>query len=183
MVPFFLIVFIQVERSFFKDFFEATLSFVMSLKIDKTKLLKEGGKSHEARSPTIDEIYQPEKIGKESGFVFSWQDFVDRNFYIGGSWSIDYYFSVRGAENFHIYIWIAKDLAWAQDLYWPAMIFGSMALAWCLLLAFYAFKFGGIEEIYMLLATILWLSGNFVWMAGIHFPFDRCGFRLMFLCR
>jgi hypothetical protein len=152
----------------------------MSLKIDKTKLLKEGGKSHEreARSPTFDEIYQPEKVGKESGFVFTWQDFVDRNFYIGGSWSIDYYFSVRGAENFHIYIWIAKDLAWAQDLYWPAMIFGSMALGWCLLLAFYAFKFGGIEEIYMLLATILWLSGNFVWMAGkislrsLRFPFN-----------
>jgi hypothetical protein len=32
------------------------------------------------------------------------------DFNIGVPWSPQIYFSVRGAENFHIYLWIAKDL-------------------------------------------------------------------------
>jgi hypothetical protein len=103
---------------------------------------------------------------KEEPFFFTWKDFIDRNFYISGAWTLDYYFSVRGAENFHIYLWIAKDLAWAQDLYIPAALFGSLAVAWCFVLAYYAMKYGGIEEVYMLIATVLWLTGNFVWMVG-----------------
>eukprot|EP01040_Poterioochromonas_malhamensis_P012557 gene12557-13746_t len=105
-------------------------------------------------------------------FSFTWKDFYQRNFYISGAWTWDYYFTVRGAENFHIYLWIAKDLAWASDLYWPAMIFGSLALAWCMVLCYFAFFSGGMEEVYMLIATVLWLSGNFVWMAGEVFDGD-----------
>ncbi len=37
--------------------------------------------------------------------VFSIDDFN-----IDLPWSPSIYFSVRGAENFHIYLWIAKDL-------------------------------------------------------------------------
>lgn len=32
------------------------------------------------------------------------------NFNIAVPWSPQIYFSVRGAENFHIYLWISKDL-------------------------------------------------------------------------
>ena len=30
-------------------------------------------------------------------------------------WSPNYYFSDRGIDNFHIYLWISKDLAWLID--------------------------------------------------------------------
>ncbi len=87
-------------------------------------------------------------------------------FYITVPWSFEYYFTVRGSENFHIYLWIAKDLAWTQDSYYPAMIFGSLALIWCLVLAVNAIRERSIDELYMLVALFLWLSANFLWMAG-----------------
>ena len=37
-------------------------------------------------------------------------------------------YSVRGIENFHIYMWILKDFSWAQDDYWMAVVMGSAAL-------------------------------------------------------
>jgi hypothetical protein len=91
-----------------------------------------------------------------------WGDY----FYITVPWSLGYYFTVRGSENFHIYLWVAKDLAWSQDSYWPAMIFGIMALAWCVVLAVNAARVGSIDELYMLVALFMWLCANFLWMAG-----------------
>lgn len=41
--------------------------------------------------------------------------------------------TVRGAENFHIYLWIAKDIGWAQDWRDWALVFGSLAVIWCAL--------------------------------------------------
>jgi hypothetical protein len=102
----------------------------------------------------------------EEPFFFTWKDFVNRNFYLSGPWTIDYYHTVRGAENFHIYLWIGKDLAWAQDWYWPAMIFGCAALLWCFVLLYHAVHSKNMVEIYMWIAMVLWLGGNFVWMAG-----------------
>ena len=75
--------------------------------------------------------------------------------------------SIRGAENFHIYLWILKDLSWAQDWRFSAMFFGSFALAWCsVLLYMAAVKHRNVEEVYMLAALTLWLFGNFWWMIG-----------------
>lgn len=76
------------------------------------------------------------------------------------------YFSVRGAENFHIYLWIMKDLAWTQKWYIISWIFGISAISWCLVLVYHAFMDKNYNEMYMLVALILWLSANFVWMAG-----------------
>ncbi len=104
-------------------------------------------------------------------FFFTWKDFISRNFFISGPWSFDYYYTVRGTENFHIYLWIAKDLAWSENWYWPAMIFGSGALAWCFVLLSHAIHARNLVEIYMWVATVLWLSGNFVWMAGKKYIF------------
>jgi hypothetical protein len=86
--------------------------------------------------------------------------------YISVPWSIPYYLTVRGSENFHICLWIAKDLSWTQNWYWESMIFGSMALAWCTVLMYNAVVAKCFEEVYMLIALILWLSANFLWMAG-----------------
>jgi hypothetical protein len=42
---------------------------------------------------------------KEQNYTFDVDDFN-----IAVPWTPNIYFSVRGAENFHIYLWIAKDL-------------------------------------------------------------------------
>lgn len=99
-------------------------------------------------------------------FSFSWKDFVARNFYISGAWDLEYYYTIRGSENFHIYLWIAKDWAWTQEWQYPAIIFGSMAVAWCFVMAYHAWESGVPEEMYMLIALVLWLCANFVWMTG-----------------
>lgn len=91
---------------------------------------------------------------------------MGNDFQIGIPWSPQMYFSVRGAENFHIYLWILKDLAWTQKWYVMAWVFGISAISWCVVLMYHAFNDKNYNEIYMLSALILWLSANFVWMAG-----------------
>ena len=89
------------------------------------------------------------------------------DFQITFPWSPQMYFSVRGAENFHIYLWILKDLAWTQKWYSMSWVFGLCAISWCFVLVYHAFNDHNYNEIYMLVSLILWLSANFVWMAGI----------------
>jgi hypothetical protein len=103
----------------------------------------------------------------------SQQKFMGDYFFITVPWSLEYYFTVRGSENFHICLWVAKDLAWSQDSYWPAMIFGIMALAWCVVLAINAVRVGSIDELYMLVALFMWLCANFLWMAGKFVVWSR----------
>mmetsp|Transcript_13325 Transcript_13325/g.18272 ORF Transcript_13325/g.18272 Transcript_13325/m.18272 type:complete len:397 (+) Transcript_13325:31-1221(+) len=117
------------------------------------------------------EISDDSEKDKKSALIKS-KTIVQENFFITLPWSPQIYFSVRGSENFHIYLWIAKDLAWSQGSYYPAMIFGTSALAWCLVLAYHAISSRCLEEVYMLIALILWLSANFVWMAGEVFSGD-----------
>lgn len=94
------------------------------------------------------------------------------NFYITIPWSPQVYFTVRGAENFHIYLWIAKDLCWTQSWYYPAYFFGSSAMAWCLILLYHAITARCVTEVYMLIPMILWLCANFIWMSGEVFHGD-----------
>jgi hypothetical protein len=88
------------------------------------------------------------------------------NFYITMPWSPQVYFTVRGAENFHIYLWIAKDLSWTRDAYTPAMMFGIASLLWCSVLMFHAVTAKCVTECYMLIVMILWIAANFLWMSG-----------------
>lgn len=82
-------------------------------------------------------------------------------------WSPQIYFTTRGAENAHIYFWIAKDLCWTQGLQNTAITFGSMALIWCGILMYNAiFANKNMEEAYILVALTGWVLGNFVWMKG-----------------
>lgn len=103
---------------------------------------------------------------------FTWNDFVENNFYLSGPWSLSYYTTIRGLENFHIYLWVAKDISWMQDQYECSMFFGILALGWCAFLAYFAIKTRSYEEMFMLVALILWLVGNFTWMAGEVFNGD-----------
>ena len=68
--------------------------------------------------------------------------------------------SVRGLENIHIYLWILKDFAWAQDDYWLAVVFGSTALVYCGVLLYQAIVNRDVEETYMIVALTMWLFGK-----------------------
>ena len=76
------------------------------------------------------------------------------------------FFTIRGSENFHIYLWIAKDLSWTQGIYYPSLIFGISALCWCGILMKNAFKYKNYEEVYFLIPLTIWLFANFWWMEG-----------------
>jgi hypothetical protein len=92
----------------------------------------------------------------------------DKEFLYRVSFSKQTYYMMRPIENMHIYLWILKDLAWSQDWYYPALIFGTLALAWCAVLFYEAYALRSLYEAYMAIATTLWLAANFVWMAGEH---------------
>ena len=79
-------------------------------------------------------------------------------------WTLSYFLSIRGSEYFHMYLWIAKDFCWSQNFYYPALVFGSAALAWVLVLASHAYHNECYVELYMVVVVALWLSGNYVWM-------------------
>ena len=74
--------------------------------------------------------------------------------------------SARGLDNVHIYMWLLKDLSWTLDSFWMSAIFGSLAIAWSVLLMATAYRSQDWEEMYMLVATVLWLFGNFWWMTA-----------------
>ena len=74
--------------------------------------------------------------------------------------------TARGLDNVHIYLWILKDLSWTLDNFWMSAICGSLAIAWCVVLILVAYRGRDWEEMYMLIATILWLFGNFWWMTA-----------------
>lgn len=92
------------------------------------------------------------------------QSLIMSQCYFTVPWSPQVYFTVRGSENFHIYLWIAKDLAWTQSWYFPSLVFGIAALAWCLVLLYHALRSRCFHEVYMFLALLMWLVANFVWM-------------------
>ena len=65
-------------------------------------------------------------------------------------------FSIRGWENVHIYMWIVKDLAWTLDDLWMSAIVGSIAVAWCGVLVWIAYRQDDWEECYMLVRILLY---------------------------
>ncbi len=82
-------------------------------------------------------------------------------------WDLSYYWTLRGAENFHIYVWALKDLSWMQLWYWPGMIAGAGAVTWsAYLLIFHAMWDGNYWEIIFGIGQFVWLFGNYWWMTG-----------------
>ena len=93
-------------------------------------------------------------------------EYTKRNFLYKFSFSDQTYYSMRPLDNIHIYLWIIKDFAWSQDWYYPALIFGVLSLAWCMVLFYESFRMKSLYEAYMTVATTLWLAGSIVWMTG-----------------
>lgn len=130
--------------------------------------------SHQDSRHSLDiDVGSSKKVKKEKGYwrrssFYERREAHGNDFQITVPWSPQMYFSVRGAENFHIYLWIIKDLAWTQKWTVVAWMFGISAISWSLVLVYHAFKDRNYNEMYMLCALILWLSANFVWMAGTY---------------
>ena len=79
---------------------------------------------------------------------------------------LDWLLSIRGAENLYMYFWLLKDLSWSQNWYWPAYVFGSLAIAWAFVLVCNTLYDQATNEIFFSTAVFLWLFGNFWWMTA-----------------
>lgn len=77
--------------------------------------------------------------------------------------------SVRANENFHIVLWLLKDLCWVMDmkLMGLLMIVPTVGMA-----IFIAWRHrADIVELLFSLAVIFWILANSIWMIG-EFYFD-----------
>ena len=75
----------------------------------------------------------------------------------------------KGLEWFHLYMWMAKDLAWAQDWYIAGMFFGTAAVLWSAFLLFQTFQIRNYIESGHYIGQFFWLLANYWWMWGeIH---------------
>lgn len=73
---------------------------------------------------------------------------------------------VTTVENLHTYLWILKDLAWAQAWYLPGWVCGSNAVLLSFLVCMGSLMHRELTDLWHNLAQLLWLSANFIWMAG-----------------
>ena len=83
--------------------------------------------------------------------------------------------SIRGSENFHIYLWILKDLSWAQSWWISGHVFGIAAILWSFYILSHTVRDRNTNEIMTNFSTFMWLFGNTWWMIGdIHgaYPHD-----------
>jgi hypothetical protein len=92
-------------------------------------------------------------------------------------WNIKYYFSSRGNDNFHIYLWIVKDLAWIQNWFWIGHVFGGLAMLWTWFIILKCFWNRERTQAWISLSQFFWLCANFLWMSGeLHdskYPNDK----------
>ena len=65
-------------------------------------------------------------------------------------------FSVRGSKQFHFYLWVLKDLSWAQSWYYSGNAFGILAVIWAGLHLFDSFREANINEMATGVGVTLW---------------------------
>lgn len=72
--------------------------------------------------------------------------------------------SLRAGENFHIVLWLFKDLCWVQDF----QLMGTMMIVPTVLMAIWiAWKSRtDIGELLHSLAVVSWICANSIWMLG-----------------
>mmetsp|Transcript_8978 Transcript_8978/g.8017 ORF Transcript_8978/g.8017 Transcript_8978/m.8017 type:complete len:406 (+) Transcript_8978:12-1229(+) len=81
-------------------------------------------------------------------------------------WDIGWYFTIRGAESLHLYLWVLKDLSWTQDWFVCGHIFGILAVLWSCFLLYRAYEYRNIKEFWTNIGQFLWLFANLWWMSG-----------------
>ena len=65
-------------------------------------------------------------------------------------------FSIRGSSQFHFYLWVLKDLSWAQSWYYSGNAFGILAVIWAGLLLFDSFREGNVNQMATGVGETLW---------------------------
>jgi hypothetical protein len=67
-----------------------------------------------------------------------------------------FFLTIRGSENFHLYLWLIKDLSWAQSWYYSGHIFGSLAVIWSIYILSHAARERNTNEIFTGVAQTFW---------------------------
>ncbi|MBK9273072.1 MAG: hypothetical protein IPM49_00845 [Flavobacteriales bacterium] len=78
---------------------------------------------------------------------------------------------VRSGENFHIVLWLVKDMCWAMDLALPATAMVAPTIAVAIFIA-WKHRHEAYERAHAL-ATVFWIGANSTWMVGEFFFGDR----------
>ena len=86
--------------------------------------------------------------------------------------SFSFFLSIRGSENFHLYLWLIKDLAWAQSWYYCGHIFGSLAVIWAVYILSHAAREGNTNEIFTGVAQTFWYLFLFLFVFIFIFEVD-----------
>ena len=67
-------------------------------------------------------------------------------------------FTTRGSKQFHFYLWVLKDISWAQSWYYSGNAFGILAVIWGGLHLFDSFREGNINEMATGVGVTLWCA-------------------------
>jgi len=78
--------------------------------------------------------------------------------------------SLRANENFHIVLWLLKDICWVMDLKLMGLIMVVPTLAMALFIAWRSRHEVG--ELLHCIAVVLWIMANSTWMIGEFFSAD-----------
>lgn len=75
--------------------------------------------------------------------------------------TINWFYSIIGAEYCHIYFWLIKDLSWMQSWLYLSIFFGSLALIWSFLILYHSLRTFNWHELWNFTALFMWLFANF----------------------
>lgn len=73
-------------------------------------------------------------------------------------------FSVRGIENWHVYLWLLKDLFWSLNYTICGTVFGISAMFFTLVIMWNRIRIANTEDTLFGTVLLIWLIGNFLWM-------------------
>jgi hypothetical protein len=80
-------------------------------------------------------------------------------------------YKYRKVENLHILLWLIKDICWAVNLKYPALIMIIPTLTVAVLITYQTRKIT--SELIHNLAIDFWITANCTWMVGEFFHWDE----------
>ena len=93
-------------------------------------------------------------------------------------WNIRWYFGLRGAQYFQLYLWIIRDFAWAQARFLDGTTkyavlnysfgaaIGALAVIWAALLFLRSIYHRQVNEIFYTFSVFLWQASTYWWCLG-----------------
>lgn len=80
-------------------------------------------------------------------------------------------YKYRKVENLHILLWLLKDICWALNLKYPALVMIIPTLTVAILITYQTRKVS--SELMHNLAIDFWITANCTWMIGEFFHWDQ----------